>query len=234
MDFDILSDIPLFRGCTRSETEAILGFLNYTTRCYEKGAFVYSTESVATHMGIVLSGNVQVEHTDAWGNRTILNIVEGGGMLADVFAFLPDQPLLVNAIAHTDCEVLFLDVPKLLCMEPTPLDQVRNRLIRNLLALGAQHRLHLLNRAFHTAPKTIRGRVISYLSEQADRQGGSRVTIPYDRQQLADYLGLDRSALSKELGKMKKDGLLDYHKNIFELKTPQPTKAESGGGPTAY
>ncbi len=78
--------------------------------------------------------------------------------------------------------------------------------------------MELSKRSLHTSPKTIRGRLLSYFSQQIPAQGSNKITIPFDRQQLADYLNLDRSALSKELGKMRRDGLLEYHKNTFEIE----------------
>ena len=84
--------------------------------------------------------------------------------------------------------------------------------------ISAEKNLQLSRRSLHTSPKTIRGRLFSYFSQQVSAQGSSRITIPFDRQQLADYLNLDRSALSKELGKMKRDGLIAYHRNRFEIK----------------
>lgn len=94
----------------------------------------------------------------------------------------------------------------------------QNKLIQNLVMISAEKKLQLSRRSMHTAPKTIRGRLFSYFSQQVSAQGSSKIAIPFDRQQLADYLNLDRSALSKELGKMRKDGLIAYNKNTFEIK----------------
>ena len=100
--------------------------------------------------------------------------------------------------------------------------EYHGRLIRNLLTISAQKNLILSRRIFHTSPKSIRGRLLSYLSFQASSQGSSEFTIPFNRQQLADYLSVDRSALSNELGKMQKDGLLKVNKNHFIIRDNQP------------
>lgn len=91
------------------------------------------------------------------------------------------------------------------------------KFISNLLVLSTHKNLALSGRSFHTSPKTIRGRVMSYLNAVSIKKHSNQFTIPFDRQQLADYLNLDRTALSKELGKMKRDGLIDYHKNFFSI-----------------
>ena len=118
--------------------------------------------------------------------------------------------------ANEDSDILFINVPGLFSFGP--LWESQNRLIQNLLMISAEKNLQLSRRSLHTSPKTIRGRLFSYFSQQVSAQGSSRITIPFDRQQLADYLNLDRSALSKELGKMKRDGLIAYHRNRFEIK----------------
>ena len=84
--------------------------------------------------------------------------------------------------------------------------------------ISAGKNIHLSRRSLHTSPKTIRGRLFSYFSQQVSAQGSNKIIIPFDRQQLADYLNLDRSALSKELGKMRDDGLIEYNKNTFVIK----------------
>ena len=123
---------------------------------------------------------------------------------------------MVNVIAMSDCEVLFLDVRKILKVCPNACEFHQN-LVQNLLAISAQKNLNLSRRIFHTSSKTIRGRLLSYLSYQAMECGKNEFDIPYNRQQLADYLGVDRSAMSNELGKMQKDGLIEVKRNHFRI-----------------
>ena len=224
MDITALCAMPLFQSCSEQEVRALLAWLGAGVRRYEKGAFIYTAGSQVDHIGLVLAGTAQIERTDAWGDRVILHALEPGGVFAVACACIPDQPLLVNVTASSDCEVLFLNVPRLLQPGDARIESVRNRVVANLLIISAKMRLQLLRRSFHTAPKTIRGRVMSYLMEQAELQQSRRVTIPFDRQQMADYLGLDRSALSKELGRMRRDGLLEFRKNVFVLDV-EPTSA---------
>lgn len=113
--------------------------------------------------------------------------------------------------------ILSISVPRL--FTPCPVCRSQNRLIQNLVIISAEKNLQLSRRSMHTSPKAIRERLFSYFSQQVSAQRSNKIVIPFDRQQLADYLNLDRSALSKELGKMRKDGLIEFHKNSFVIKT---------------
>ena len=127
------------------------------------------------------------------------------------------RSLMVNVVVWEKSEVLFLDATRLLttCKNSCT---YHTRLIRNLLQISVQKNLSLSRRSLHTSSKSIRGRLLSYLSEQAKYNGSYQFTIPFNRQQLADYLGVDRSAMSNELSKMQRDEILSYNKNKFELK----------------
>lgn len=214
---NFISKTALFRGCTEEDIRNMAERLDFRTVSYRKGDVIFATGSMVTEIGLVLSGSVRIEHTDLWGDKSILNITPAGGVFAESYACIPDEPMLVDAVANEDGDILFINVPRL--FSPGPLWGSQNRLIQNLLMISAEKNLQLSRRSLHTSPKTIRGRLFSYFSQQVSAQGSNRITIPFDRQQLADYLNLDRSALSKELGKMKKDGLIEYHRNRFEIKT---------------
>ncbi len=123
---------------------------------------------------------------------------------------------MVSAVASEDSEILFLDLKRLQEFSP-PFAPFSSVLLQNLLQISMQKNLILSNRIFCTTPKTIRERLLIYLTAQAMRANSTVFEIPFDRQQMADYLNLDRSALSKELGKMKKEGILEFHKNQFIL-----------------
>ncbi len=212
---DFISKAALFQGCSKEDISAIAKHLDFRTNRYRKGEVILSAGSIVTDIGLVLSGSVRIEHTDLWGNKSILGITPAGGVFAESYACIPNEPMLVDAAANEDCKILFVSVPKLFA--PCPASRCQSRLIQNLLAISAGKNVLLSKRSLHTSPKTIRGRLLSYFSQEALAQESRKITIPFDRQQLADYLNLDRSALSKELGKMKRDGLIEYHKNVFEL-----------------
>ncbi len=128
----------------------------------------------------------------------------------------PGEPLMVDAVAAERIEVLLL-IRGACCAPVRRSAPTMRRLIRNLLAVTSRKNFALSRRIFHTAPKSIRGRLLSYLSAQALREDSRSFAIPFDRQQLADYLGVDRSALSAELGRMRAEGLIRFRKNELEL-----------------
>ena len=212
-----LSAAELFRGISPEETADLLRCLAAERRRYERGERVLRAGDTTERLGIVLSGRVLIEKTDLWGNTAVLDSVGPGQIFAETYACIPGQPLLVTVTATEETEILFLNTAKLL-QTCTSACAHHSRLIQNLLQISARKNLALSQRMLHTAPKTIRGRLLSYLSQQALEAGSRRFAIPFDRQQLADYLGVDRSALSSELSKMGKEGLLQCRKNVFELK----------------
>lgn len=217
MDYSFLSKTILFRGSTPEETEKMLTCLGAEQKHFSKSAIIYHTGDTVQSMGLVLSGSVIIENDDLWGNRSILNYIGPGQIFAETYASIPGEPLMVNVVAAEPVDVLFLNTGRILKTCPNTCDH-HSKLIRNLLAVTAQKNLNLSRRILHTSAKSIRGRLLSYLSFQASKEGSYRFTIPFNRQQLADYLGVDRSALSNELGKMQKDGILTVEKNLFCLK----------------
>lgn len=216
MDFALLSHTPLFAGVAPQEIEAMLACLDTERRHYTKGQIILRSGDTVRSMGIVLSGRVLIEKTDLWGNATVLDSVGPGQIFAETYACTPQEPLMVDAVAAESAEVLFIQVARVLEVCPSSCAH-HHTLIRNLLALSAQKNLLLSRKIFYTAPKTIRARLLSYLSDQAIRCGRRSFTIPFNRQQLADYLNVERSALSNELSKMQQDGLIETERNYFRL-----------------
>lgn len=213
---EFLTNTILFRGTNENEVEAMLSCLQSFTKTYQKGDIIYHMGDEINHLGLVISGSVNIENDDIWGNKSILNNVQSGEIFAETYACIPSDPLMVMAVATENSEILFLNVHRILTTCPHSC-QHHNKLIQNLLQVTAQKNLALSQKIFHTSPKSIRGRLLSYLSQQALQSGDKNFTIPFNRQQLADYLNIERSALSGELSKMKKDGILDYNKNSFVL-----------------
>ena len=215
MDYELISQTALFQGCSPSETEKLLHGLKTFTKKYKKGAPVYLAGTPVTDIGIVLYGTVQIENNDLWGNKSILSHVEAGQAFAETYA-LCGEPLMVDVATAEPCEILWLDLVPMLQQQNTAASWYP-KFLHNLLLLSMQKNLALSQRIRCTTPKSARGRLLTYLSAQAVRAGSTHFSIPFDRQQLADYLNLDRSALSKELGKMRDDGLIRCRKNEFEL-----------------
>lgn len=211
-----LKNSVLFYGIETSEIEAMLNCLSAVKRTFEKGEFVWRTGDHITNMGLVLTGSVHVIEEDFWGNRTILAESSEGQMFGDAYACMPSVELGVSVIAAGKSEILFLDVQKVITV-CTSACEFHTRLIRNLLSVLADKNLMLTQKIKHMAKRSTREKLLSYLSEESLKQKNARFEIPFNRQQLADYLCVDRSAMSSELCKLKKEGILDFQKSCFHL-----------------
>ncbi|MGI6033378.1 MAG: Crp/Fnr family transcriptional regulator [Coriobacteriales bacterium] len=213
-DFEQLTVFPLFRGISALELSAMFGCLDTRRKSYEKGDFIFRRGDATDVLGLVLGGRVRIERVDVWGNTSVMGQAGPGAVFAEVFAVLPDEPMRVDVIAEVPCELLFLNVKRALspCAKACP---QHARLAGNLVRTMARKNLGLSEKIACQAPRTIRGKLLVYLSTQAQAAGTREFDIPFDRQQLADYLGVDRSALSAELGRMRDDGLLETHRSHF-------------------
>ena len=217
MDADKIKKTVIFQGMSEREISDALEGLNAVTKKYKKGTTILHAGSTTKRMGLVLEGSVTIENNDIWGNKTILSHVGKNQFFAETYGLLADEPMLVDVVANEDCQILFLTIG-FLHRGTRKQDAWTVKIMSNLLTISAHKNLTLSGRNFHTAPKTIRGRVMSYLNSVSIQKGTMKFDIPFDRQQMADYLNLERTALSKELRKMKDDGLIDFHKNSFHLK----------------
>ena len=216
MDTHMLSQTPLFREIPEEELPELLSGFEAYTRTYGRGDIIYSAGERIACMGLVIKGSVNIVVNYYWGNSNIFSHIAPGQVFAETYAFC-HEPMMVDAVAAEDCAVLFLDFNIL--MEESMVNRSwQKKLLKSILHVSMQKNLALSSRIFCTAPKTIRGRLLTYLSAQSMKTGSSTFDIPFNRQQLADYLNLDRSALSKELGKMRDEGLLEFYKNTFKLK----------------
>lgn len=216
MDYLFLSKTLLFRGIAPQEIQTMMGCLQGVRKLYTKGSIIHHAGETISTMGLILSGSVWVERDDVWGNKSLLDRVGTGNIFAENYACLPGEPLMVNIVAAEAVEILFMRTE---CMFSVCSHSCgfHNQLIRNMLTICARKSLNLSRRILHTGAKTIRGRLMSYLSCQATQNGSREFDIPFNRQQLADYLSVDRSAMSGELGKMQKEGLIHAHRNHFIL-----------------
>ena len=216
MDIEFLKNSMIFRGMSDDDVADSLRFLEANEQNFRKGATILHAGDITDRLGLVLQGSVTIESDDVWGNRTILSNADIGEIFAETYALLDGEPMLVNVVANEDCRILFLRIGSLKRLQNN-MEQWTMRLVTNLLIITTHKNLVLSSRSFHTAPKTVRGRVMAYLNSVSMQKHAREFNIPFDRQQLADYLNLDRTALSKELGKMKKDGLIDYYRNAFKI-----------------
>ena len=218
MNTDFLCGTALFNGIKKEEINGLLKCLNAFTKKYGKGEYICRCGDTAENIGLVLSGAVIIKNDDFWGNQSVLAHIAAGQVFAESYALIKNQPLLVDAVAAVKAEVLFINGGKINspCGNLCP---CHKKITDNLLRISALKNVRLSRRILYTSSKTIRGRLMSFLSDEAREQGSRKITIPFDRQQLADYLNVERSALCAQLSKMQKDGILEYHKNSFVLKT---------------
>lgn len=221
MDTNFLAKTALFQHIPPTELQGRMACLGGVERHFEKGTYIHYAGDIVTTVSLVLSGLVQIEHINVWGNRTLLGETEPGSLFAEAYACAAGEPLQVNVLAVEDTTVLMMDLSKVThtCSRSCPQHQ---QIIENLLHILAYKNLALSRRILHTSAKSIRGRVLSYLSFLTTKQKKAVITIPFNRQEMADYLSVDRSALSSELSKMQKEGILTYHKDQFRLlKDPE-------------
>ena len=205
----------VFQGITEEEWLQMGPACSMKCGLYEKGRTIFRQGEPAAEMGVVLSGGVCIESVDLWGDRSILSHVGAGQVFGETYA-LTGGPLPVAAVAAENSQILTINVSGLL-KERYASSTWQRKLLGNLVYIFAQKNRALSARIFCTNAKTIRGRLLTYLSAQAVEAGSSAFSIPFDRQELADYLSVDRSALSAVLGALRREGLISFQKNQFTL-----------------
>ena len=215
--FSVLWSSQLFSGVSEDELAAMLSCLDAKKESFPKGAFLLRAGDTAEAIGVVLSGSVLISQEDIWGNRNILSKAGPGQTFAAAFACSHGAVLNMSVTAETPVTVMFLNVKRILNICSSACSH-HSRIIRNLLGELADKNLQFSEKLTHMGQRTTRAKLMSFFSSEAQRLGKYEFDIPFSRQQLADYLAVERSGLSIELGKMRSDGLLDFNKNHFVLK----------------
>jgi CRP-like cAMP-binding protein len=213
---DILKTCPLFRDISPQEILSMLKCLSARMLGYQKNEYVLQAGDAVTWVGIVLSGGVHVVQEDFWGNRTILTRSGPGEVFAEAFSCAEIDRLPVSVVASEKVEVLQIDYQRIITT-CSPVCVFHAKLIENMLRIIAQNNILLTQKAEHLAQRNTRSKLLSYLAAQAKQHKNNAFEIPFDRQELADYLCVDRSAMSKELGRMRDEGILRFEKNRFVL-----------------
>ena len=213
----VIRSSSLFSGISETELAAMLSCLETRKERFPKDTFLLRTGDTAESIGLVLSGSVLVVQEDIWGNRNILSKAGPGQTFAAAYACAPGSLLNVSVLAETPVTAMFLNVKRVLNVCPSACEH-HSRIIRNLLGELAEKNLRFGEKLTHMGQRTTRAKLMSYFSSEAQRLGTYEFDIPFSRQQLADYLAVERSGLSLELGKMRSEGLLDFHKSHFILK----------------
>ncbi len=214
--FPVLSRCPLFDGISHEDLLAMMGCIGGKVLSVSREQPVFLEGAPATHVGMVLSGAVRLERQDYYGNRSIIAHIKSAELFAETYACAGISALPVSIIADVDSEVLLMDCRRMTtaCTESCAF---HSRIIHNLLRLVAIKNLVYHQKIHITAQRSTREKLMAYLHNEAKQQGSSSFTIPYDRQELADYLEVDRSGLSAEISKLRKEGILQSEKSHFTL-----------------
>jgi CRP-like cAMP-binding protein len=212
----ILQSCPLFDGVLPEELVLLLDCLGAVELWAEKGKTIRQEGDKAGDIGIVLSGAVQLSRQDLDGKRSIVAHVTAGELFGEAFAFADGGVLPVTVTAEQDCLLMLLDSRRLSACCPNAC-QFHNRVIFNLLRISANKNKILHQKLQILSKRTTRERLLTYLQQQAMQNGARTFTIPYDRQALADYLGVERSAMSAEISKLRADGVLETNRSRFTL-----------------
>lgn len=210
------SESALFAGIRKEDMAGMLDCIGYHIRSYEKGAIIAFEEETINHVGVVLEGKVDMVKEDLWGNRTMLVRMGKDEVFGETFACGEDAMSMVTFAAAERTQVLFLSFSRVMhtCSHACAFHQT---LIENMVRIIARKNRELMRKVEVVSKRSLREKILAYLSIQAQQQGKKTFEIPLGRLEWAQYLCVDRSALTRELAKMQEEGILDYHRNTFKL-----------------
>ena len=197
---EILRNCKLFESIEDENLLVMLSCLGAEVMSYTKNQYIFTEGETASHMGILLSGTAQIVRVDFYGNRSIVTTIKPSELFGESFACAETESVPVNVIAEIECEVMLID----------------SRIIFNLMKSIAAKNLLLNQKIEIISKRTTREKLMAYLMIQA-KQHGSNFTIPYDRQELADFLEVDRSGLSAEISKLRKENVIECKRSFFRF-----------------
>lgn len=212
----ILKDTQLFSGASDEDIEAMLGCLQARLCTYKKGEYVLREGERVERLMMLVKGELHIQRDDYWGNRSIISMVGVGEMFGEAYAAPESGPLMNDVLAVEDSAVIFLDIGKLLTVCPNGC-KFHAMAVKNLFFAISEKNRKLVRKLGYMSRRTTREKLIAYLSEEAKRQNSGAFSIPFNRQQLADFLSVDRSAMSNELCRLRDEGLIEFEKNRFRL-----------------
>lgn len=212
----ILKNTQLFSGASDEDIEAMLGCLQARLCTYKKGEYVLREGERIERLMMLVKGELHIQRDDYWGNRSIISMVSVGEMFGEAYAAPESGPLMNDVLAVEDSAVIFLDIGKLLTVCPNGC-KFHAMAVKNLFFAISEKNRKLVRKLGYMSRRTTREKLIAYLSEEAKRQNSGAFSIPFNRQQLADFLSVDRSAMSNELCKLRDEGLIEFEKNRFRL-----------------
>lgn len=206
----------LFDEISSDDMDALLSCLKAVTTKYKKGSAVFLEGDSVGRVGILLSGKIHIVREDYYGNRNIVAEITAGEMFGEVFACADIESMPVSVFAEEESEIMFIDCSHVMETCDKGCD-FHNALVKNLLRIVARKTLILNRKIDFLSKRSTREKLLAYLSAQAKKAGSSEFTIPFNRRELADFLCIDRSAMSAELSRMQRDGLIRYDRSRFRL-----------------
>ena len=212
----VLKRTKLFSGVGEEDISSLLSCLGARKKEYKKGEYILREGEHISDIFILVEGKIHIQKDDYWGNRSILSVISVGEMFGEGYAAPESGALLNDVVAVEDSSVIFFDVKRILTTCSSAC-RFHNMIVQNMFFAISDKNRKLVQKLGHMSGRTTRAKLISYLSEEAKRQGSSAFTVPFNRQQLADYLCVDRSAMSNELCKMRDEGMIRFEKSRFEL-----------------
>lgn len=212
----VLKNTKLFSGAGESEISTMLSCLGAKLNRYKKGEYVFRAGEYVHNITVLVEGSLHIQKDDYWGNRTIINIITPSEMFGEAYVSPDSGALLNDVIAIEDSAVMFFDVQQILTMCPSAC-KFHTLALKNLFFAISEKNRRLVTKLGHISNRTTREKLLSYLSDEAKRNKSASFSIPFNRQQLADFLSVDRSAMSNELSKMRNEGLIKFDKNQFTL-----------------
>lgn len=213
---ELLKKTKLFKDMRDEDIIIMLNCLGASKKSYKKSEVVFSMGSEIDSIGLILNGKVEIAREDFWGNKSMISILQKGDIFGEAYAFVAKEPFWASVTTLTDASVLFLRANKVVhtCSNGCTF---HSELINNLVSVIAHRNLKLNAKVSHMSERSIRRKILSFLSSESKKANNVKFKITYNRQQLADYLSVDRSALSNELSKLRNDGILNFERNSFEL-----------------
>ncbi len=213
---EILKRNQLFSGVSEENIETMLDCLSATFKDYKKGEYIFRQGEYIENICILISGSVHIQSDDYWGNRSIVGEVSASEMFGESYAVHDSSAILNDAVATADSTVAFFNVKRLMTVCSSACT-FHSTVIQNLLIALTHKNRNLMQKLTHISKRTTREKLISYLSNQSKLAKSNSFSIPFNRQQLADFLSVDRSAMSNELCKMRDEGLIIFEKSNFTL-----------------
>ncbi|MDO5125745.1 MAG: Crp/Fnr family transcriptional regulator [Ruminococcus sp.] len=212
----ILKRTQLFSGVGEEEIGAMLNCLQAKHCTYKKGEYVLRQGEHLDKILVLVGGKLHIQRDDYWGNRSIINMVSIGEMFGEAYVAPESGTLMNDVLAVEDSAVIFFDVKRIITVCSATC-RFHSMVVQNLFFAISEKNRKLVQKLTFMTKRTTREKLIAYLSEEAKRQNSSEFSIPFNRQQLADFLSVDRSAMSNELCKMRDEGLIEFEKSCFKL-----------------